>query len=139
MKRKSFIKKLMIIAGCLSIVFIFAILLPNFMHAGYVTASNACINNLRQIDAAKNQWGLENGKTNGIVTEADIKPYFKNGNLPKCPEGGKYDIGQVGEDPRCSIGTSVWPNSHVLNETNNWWTNFKGAYRRLYLKPYRGH
>lgn len=68
---------------------------------------NACINNLRQIDAAKNQWALENGKKAGdTVTEADIKPYIKldaNGNLPKCPSGGKYTIGKVGENPTCSI------------------------------------
>jgi len=119
--------------------FIIVAVIPNFIRARYETASNACINNLRQIDAGKNQWELENGKTNDIVTEADIKPYFMNGNLPKCPEGGTYIIGQVGEDPRCSIGASVWPNSHVLNETNNWWTNFKGVYRKVFgPKPQRG-
>ena len=68
---------------------------------------NACINNLRQLDAAKNQWALEKGKTTGAAaTEADIKPYIKldaAGNLPKCPAGGKYTIGKVGENPVCSI------------------------------------
>jgi len=74
---------------------------------------NACINNLRQIDAAKNQWALENRKTNGdAVTEADIKPYIKldaSGNLPKCPAGGKYTLGKVGENPTCSIAGHVLP------------------------------
>jgi chromosome segregation ATPase len=68
---------------------------------------NKCINNLRQIDAAKNQYALENRKTTGaIVTEDDIKPYIKldaDGNLPKCPAGGKYTIGRIGENPTCSI------------------------------------
>jgi outer membrane lipoprotein-sorting protein len=68
---------------------------------------NACINNLRQIDAAKNEFALEKGKANGyVVTEDDIKPYIKldaDGNLPKCPSGGKYTIGKVGENPTCSI------------------------------------
>jgi len=72
-----------------------------------VNQRNACINNLRQIDAAKNEWALEKGKPNGTpVTEADIKPYIKldaNGNLPTCPSGGKYTIGKVGEKPTCSI------------------------------------
>ena len=72
-----------------------------------VDQRNACINNLRQIDAAKEQWALENGKKAGdVVTEADIKPYIKldaNGNLPKCPAGGTYTIGNVGEKPTCSI------------------------------------
>jgi hypothetical protein len=72
-----------------------------------VRQRNACINNLRQIDAAKQQWALENGKKTGdAVTEADIKPYIKldaDGNLPKCPAGGTYTIGKVGENPTCSI------------------------------------
>ena len=74
---------------------------------------NACINNLRQIDAAKNEWALEKGKTNGSpVTEADLKPYIKldaQGNLPKCPAGGKYTIGRVGESPTCSVPGHVLP------------------------------
>lgn len=87
--------------------------LPNMAVPGGGTASledrqrNACINNLRQIDAAKDQWALENGKTTGTpVTEDDIKPYIKldaYGNLPRCPAGGKYTIGNVGEKPTCSI------------------------------------
>ena len=74
---------------------------------------NACINNLRQIDGAKNEFALEKGKKKGDpVTEADIKPYLKldaNGNLPKCPAGGKYTIGKVGEPPTCSIAGHTLP------------------------------
>ena len=70
-----------------------------------VQQRNGCINNLRQIDAAKNEFALEKGKANGyVVTEDDIKPYIKldaDGNLPKCPSGGKYTIGKVGENPTC--------------------------------------
>jgi len=74
---------------------------------------NACINNLRQIDAAKNEFALEKGKANGyVVTEADIKPYIKldaAGNLPKCPSGGTYTIGKVGETPTCSTAGHFLP------------------------------
>jgi hypothetical protein len=74
---------------------------------------NACINNLRQIDAAKNEWALEKRKTTGtLITEDDIKPYLKldaNGNLPQCPAGGKYTIGKVGEKPTCSISGHELP------------------------------
>jgi hypothetical protein len=114
----------------LTVVFV----IPNFIRARYTSSTNACINNLRQIDAAKQEWALETRKTNGVVTENDIKPYIKldsNGNLPKCPAGGTYIIGRVGEDPKCSIGTSAWPNSHVLpdrEDKDNWWMNFKAAY-----------
>jgi hypothetical protein len=84
-----------------------AIAIPNFVKARDVSMQNACINNLRQIDAAKNEWALENNKTNGTpVTEADIKTYIKldaGGNLPKCPAGGTYTIGPVGDVPTCSV------------------------------------
>jgi competence protein ComGC len=123
------------LAVCLLVGFVVVIVIPNFVRATYETAANGCINNLRQIDAAKNEWALENGKTNCVVAENDIKPYIKldsNGNLPKCPAGGIYTIGRIGEDPKCSIGTSAWPNDHVLNETNNWWTDFKKAYSKVF-------
>jgi len=72
-----------------------------------VRQRNACINNLRQIDAAKNEWALAKRKPTGTpVTEDDIKPYLKldaNGKLPKCPAGGIYTIGKAGEKPTCSI------------------------------------
>ena len=71
---------------------------------------NTCINNLRQIDAAKNQWALENGKKAGdLVTEADIQPYLTGGKMPTCPSGGTYTIGKVGENPTCSIPGHVLP------------------------------
>ena len=83
-----------------------AIAIPNFVKARATAQQNACINNLRQIDAAKNQWALEKGKKNGdVCTADDLKPYIRlvNGELPKCPQGGTYTIGAVGESPTCSI------------------------------------
>jgi len=74
---------------------------------------NACINNLSQLVAAKNEWALEKSKKVGDeATEADLKPYLKldaDGNLPKCPGGGKYTLGKVGENPTCSIAGHVLP------------------------------
>jgi chromosome segregation ATPase len=64
---------------------------------------NVCIANLRQIDAAKQQWALENNKTASAVPAAqDLLPYFPNG-FPVCPSGGTYTIGAVGVLPTCSI------------------------------------
>ena len=72
-----------------------------------------CISNLRQIDAAKNQWALENNKPEGtVVTAQDITPYIKldaNGNIPSCPSGGTYTIGVIGEPPTCSIPGHMLP------------------------------
>lgn len=87
------------------------IVIPNFVRARSTSVSNACVNNLRQIAGAKQEWALENGKTNGTVcTINDIKPYIRldaNGNLPKCPQGGVYTIGKVGEPPTCSLGKTM--------------------------------
>jgi hypothetical protein len=141
-KRKSPMSKksrvLIFLTICLLGGFTVAFMIPSFVAAKYERSSNACVNNLRQIDAAKQQWALENGKTNGtVVTENDIKPYMmlnSKGEIPKCPQGGIYTIGRVGENPTCSIGNSDWPNIHVLPEDDkeNWWTNFKAAYSILF-------
>jgi chromosome segregation ATPase len=76
-------------------------------------ARKTCINNLRQIDAAKNQWALENNKAEGAVpTAQDIAPYIKldaDGNIPGCPSGGTYTIGAVGILPTCSIPGHALP------------------------------
>jgi len=122
---------------CLLVGFVVAIVVPRFVAGMLASSANACINNLRQIDAAKAEWALENGKTNGAsVTENDIKPYIKldaNGNIPRCALGGAYTIGRIGEDPTCSVGNRAWPNTHALNYTSgSWWFNFKMAYGKLF-------
>jgi hypothetical protein len=89
-----------------------AIAIPNFVKARGTSQQNACINNLRQLDAAENQWALEKGKKTGdICTAEDLKPYLRlvNGQLPKCPTGGKYTIGPVGDTPKCSVPGHVLP------------------------------
>jgi hypothetical protein len=81
-----------------------AIAIPNFVKARETAQMNACINNLRQIGAAKNEWALENGKKPGDVpTEQDLKPYFKNGTFPTCLAGGIYTIGAISNAPTCSV------------------------------------
>jgi chromosome segregation ATPase len=65
---------------------------------------NACINNLRQIDAAKQQWALEKNKTTEAVpVAADLLPYLAGGTFPVCPSGGIYTINSCGDLPSCSI------------------------------------
>jgi hypothetical protein len=79
-----------------------AIAIPNFVKARTASQQNACINNLRQIDAAKQQWALEKGKTaTDVPTWDDIQPYI--GRILHCPVGGTYTINAVGEKPTCSV------------------------------------
>ena len=73
----------------------------------------ACINNLRLIDAAKQQWALEFKKqTTDTPTMDDLKPYLgrgPNGEFPTCPDGGTYTIATVGEKPTCTNPAHVLP------------------------------
>ena len=82
-----------------------AIAIPNFVKSRKTAQKNACINNLRQIDGAKEQWAIENKKSENSATtgsEADINAYMKGG-LPKCPAGGTYSHEALGTNPKCTI------------------------------------
>jgi general secretion pathway protein G len=82
----------------------FAIAIPNFVKARDTAQMDACVNNLRMIDGAKNEWALENNKKNGDTpTQGDVAHYLKNGQSPNCPKGGTYTINPIGEPPTCSV------------------------------------
>jgi prepilin-type N-terminal cleavage/methylation domain-containing protein len=81
-----------------------AIAVPNFMHARETSRAKACVANLKQVDAAKEQWAMDNNANNGdAVVDAEVNAYIKGG-APTCPSGGTYTYGAVGTDPTCSIG-----------------------------------
>ena len=72
--------------------------------------ANACINNLRLIDGAKQQWALEKQKPPGaLLTAADLAPYLKTSALPTCPAGGVYTLNPVGIAPICNIPGHALP------------------------------
>src|ERR1700685_2039126 len=68
-----------------------AIAIPNFIHARATSQANACINNLRQIDGAKQTWALETKQAATASPSAgatELQPYMgrgTNGTLPYCP------------------------------------------------------
>src|SRR5882672_6198693 len=86
-----------------SLIVVGVAVLPTFIRARTAPAMNACVNNLRQLDGAKQQWTLENRRITGDnVTWDDVKPYLK---IPLvCSRGGTYILGRVGDLPRCSTG-----------------------------------
>jgi prepilin-type N-terminal cleavage/methylation domain-containing protein len=91
-----------------------AIAIPNFVKARATSQANACINNMRQIDAAANQFALEKGKktADAITYPGDLTPYIKldsGGNIPACPAGGTYSCAAVGTAATCSLGSTVTP------------------------------
>jgi prepilin-type N-terminal cleavage/methylation domain-containing protein len=97
-----------------------AIAIPNFVKARATSQANACINNMRQIDAAANQFALEQHKTTGYTYTFpdDLTPYIKlnsASSIPGCPAGGSYTVAACGTLPSvtCNLGTSVTP-AHVM-------------------------
>src|SRR5258705_5981534 len=92
----------------------FAIALPNFIKGRVGTSKNSCINILRQVEGAKDQWMSDQHKTtNDAPTWADLRPYLRPEH-PECPEGGSYTIGKMAELPTCSIArhTEYWRTNH---------------------------
>lgn len=91
-----------------------AIAIPSFQKSRATTRKNACINNMRLIDAAKEQWALANNAADDAVpVDADIQDYIKGNEVPVCPLGGAvYNINAMGVNPTCSSGDAehVMPN-----------------------------
>jgi prepilin-type N-terminal cleavage/methylation domain-containing protein len=95
-----------------------AIAIPNYVRARATSQANSCINNLRQIDSAANQFALEQHKRTGqsISYPSDLTPYIKlnaNNSLPICPAGGIYSCSTVGNAPTCDLSASTTP-AHLL-------------------------
>lgn len=93
-----------------------AIVIPNLLKAGAKSQATTCINNLRQIDTAVQQFSIEAGKHVGdaINYPNDITPYIRlnpQGLIPPCPASGIYTLNTVGNQPSafCSLGSTVTP------------------------------
>ena len=107
--------ELMIVVAIIALLA--AIAIPNFVKARATSQANACINNMRQIDAAANQFALEKGQTTGATINypGDLTPYIKlnsGASIPACPAGGSYTCSTVGTPSTCSLGSNVDP-AHV--------------------------
>ena len=86
----------------------------------FTAVQNACINNLRLIDSAKQQWAQEYHKDpHDTPASSDLTPYLgrgANGELPSCPTvdltnfEANYNVGSIDEKPTCKIV----PNRHIL-------------------------
>ena len=82
-----------------------AMVTPNLLPAKENRNRTSCTNNLRLIESAKEQWALENNKTNSETPEwKDVLPYLGRGGgvMPKCSQDGTYSLRPVGVHPTCS-------------------------------------
>ena len=91
-----------------------AIAIPNFIKSRSKSQQNVCINNLRQVSAAIQQWAMELKKgPTSVVTADDVLPYMKGPVI--CPSGGttfadSYTMTTVAELPVCQ----KLPTTHLL-------------------------
>lgn len=73
---------------------------------------NTCINHLRQIDGAKEQWALETrAASNATPKAADLDRYIPGGTITAlaCPTGGTVTINALAVDPSCTIPGHALP------------------------------
>jgi prepilin-type N-terminal cleavage/methylation domain-containing protein len=88
-----------------------AMAIPNFVRARETAQTDACINNLRVIDEAKQQWALETGQlASATPVKSDIIPYLGRAGttMPTCPIGSTaYIINTLAVVPACNNATPV--------------------------------
>ena len=109
-----------IILCCALAAVIFGVAGVRFAHQRTLAARDSCLDTLRQIDGAKQQWALEHfyyvtdevARANATPTWEDIHIYGGRGELvpgpwgsyypPRCPSGGTYTVGKMLYPPTCS-------------------------------------
>ena len=82
-----------------------AIAIPSFVKNRNLAQQNRCINNLRMIDAGKQQAAVEMGwvddtDCDDVSNASNVNAYIKGGE-PDCPSEGTYTYNTVAENPEC--------------------------------------
>lgn len=94
--------------GCFLIGVAVLVVLPNFRSGPHTGPRNACINNLRQLDGAAEQWRLENNRaTNYCPSFEQLRSYLLH--PVKCAQGGSYSFDTNTGVPKCSFPGHVLP------------------------------
>jgi hypothetical protein len=82
-----------------------------------------CVNLLRQLDGAKQQWALETkASPDAEPTWDHIRNYFKSAAPPSwahCPSGGTYTLGRIRELPSCSIDKHQHAFESIIGTANH--------------------
>jgi prepilin-type N-terminal cleavage/methylation domain-containing protein len=117
--------EIMIVVAIIGLLATIAI--PNFVRARLKAQQSACINNLRQIDGAKQTWALENkASQNTTPVLSNVQPYLGRGTLgtaPTCPAdtastfATSYSLNDLQTAPTCLIlpGTAGDNSGHHLD------------------------
>jgi prepilin-type N-terminal cleavage/methylation domain-containing protein len=103
--------EIMIVVGIVGMLVTMA--MPNFLRTRALAQKNVCIENMLQLESAKQLFALEKGKSSGYtVVDAEL---FGDGlfmkRKPECPAGGDYDLALIGTNTTCSYALTL---EHVL-------------------------
>ncbi|HYE32829.1 MAG TPA: prepilin-type N-terminal cleavage/methylation domain-containing protein [Methylomirabilota bacterium] len=102
-KRAFTLVEMMIVVAILGLIVALAI--PNFLKSRTQARKQVCIENLSQIESAKQLWGLEMNKREGETpVDSDMigdDKYIKKS--PNCPAGGTYTFNAIGANATCNI------------------------------------
>ena len=93
-----------------------AMAIPSFARARDSSREKTCVNNLRQIDGAKDQYALENGLSTGdpapAMVAGELMDYLRR-EEPVCPVGNTpYIVGAIGGgNVRCNSSAAAVHNA----------------------------
>jgi prepilin-type N-terminal cleavage/methylation domain-containing protein len=107
------------------IVLLAVIAVPSYVRARTSAQSNACINNLSQLDAAKQAWSAAmHVDPSTVPASTDIQPFLgrgSTGTLPVCPcdtnkaFATSYTLHAINALPTCQILGTATNYPHVLH------------------------
>jgi len=90
--------EIMIVVGLIGLLA--AITVPAMAHARVKSQTTSCLNSLRQIDSAKDQYGFDN--YSAVPVLSDLVPTYLNYE-PVCPASGTYTITSLDSDTECNV------------------------------------
>lgn len=133
MKKGFTLVEIMIVVAIIGLLA--AIAIPSFMKARTTSQKNACINNLRQIESAKDQYAVEVGKTNSWTFSTETVAFTSLVGLatgyiktyPACPASSDanakgtvtrsvadYYVNAIGTSPTCRVAGASSTDPHAL-------------------------
>ena len=90
---------------------IVSIAVPNFIQARHSARQSSCINNMKEIESAKEQWAMDQKKSNGDIADftdlVGATLYLKS--TPSCPSAGNYTVNPIGSVPQCDVSGHLLP------------------------------
>ena len=118
--------EIMIVVAIIGLLACMAI--PNFVKARGTAMTNTCINNMRILDSAVDEYGLEAHLAHGTQVQMDnLTPYLKGQEAPLCPVGdASYTLGKYGDkypisctSTEAAVHNAAYQNAgHATNSSN---------------------